>query len=459
MTFPFPRLAFVDLETTGATAGIDRITEIGIVAVDDDGIREWSSLVNPQARIPTFIERLTGIDNAMVAAAPTFAELAAEVRARLDGCLFIAHNARFDYGFLRNEFKRLGIDFHARVLCTVRLSRKLYPEFQKHSLDALIERHNFTTDDRHRALADARLIWKFWQKAQAEFPTGEFAAAVAELAARPALPEQLDPALVDRLPETCGVYMLYGENDLPLYVGKSKDIRQRVLSHFSGDQAAAKNAALARQVRWVDWQETAGEIGALILEAQLVKKLQPTANRRLRVNSELCAWRLVEAGAGHLQPRLVTPAEADFGGIEPLFGLYRSARDGKKALTALAEEHGLCLSLLELEKRPPGQACFGWQIRRCRGACIGKEPVSVHAARLLAALASQRLRPWPFAGAAVLREGAVGHVIDRWRYLGSAASDADLWALLDAGRPDFDADIYAILIKVANRLQPVPVSA
>src|ERR1700693_4895500 len=118
-------IVFVDLETTGATATADRITEIGIVEVSDRGVSEWSSLVNPEARISEFIERLTGISNAMVATAPTFASLADEVMARLQGRLFIAHNARFDYGFLKNEFKRAGQNFRATVLCTVKLSRKL----------------------------------------------------------------------------------------------------------------------------------------------------------------------------------------------------------------------------------------------------------------------------------------------------------------------------------------------
>lgn len=158
-------LAFVDLETTGATATADRVTEIGIVEVDEDGsVREWQQLVNPGTRIPPFIEQLTGISNEMVADAPPFAAVADETLRRLEGRLFIAHNARFDYGFLKNEFKRLGIAFRAPVLCTVKLSRTLYPEFHRHNLDSLIERHGLQADARHRALADAQLIHQFWQK-------------------------------------------------------------------------------------------------------------------------------------------------------------------------------------------------------------------------------------------------------------------------------------------------------
>jgi DNA polymerase-3 subunit epsilon len=127
-------LAFVDLETTGASATRDRITEIGIVLVDEHGVHEWSQLIHPQTRIPVFIEQMTGITNSMVADAPLFSAVAAEVDGLLKGRLFITHNARFDYGFLKNEFKRMGLTFQPSVLCTVKLSRTLYPEHRHHTL-------------------------------------------------------------------------------------------------------------------------------------------------------------------------------------------------------------------------------------------------------------------------------------------------------------------------------------
>ncbi len=153
-------LAFLDLETTGSSAGIDRITEIGLIEVENgEYVREWSTLVNPQMGIPPFIEALTGITDGMVADAPTFAALANELHARLRGRLLVAHNARFDYGFLRAEFGRLDAEYSADVICTVKLSRKLFPGHARHNLDTLIERHAITCDARHRALADARVLW------------------------------------------------------------------------------------------------------------------------------------------------------------------------------------------------------------------------------------------------------------------------------------------------------------
>jgi DNA polymerase-3 subunit epsilon len=456
MTELLRRLAFVDLETTGATATADRITEIGIVEVDDDGVREWSSLVNPGMRIGDFVVRLTGIDNEMVAAAPTFAELVPEVRARLADRLFIAHNARFDYGFLQNEFKRLGIDFHARVLCTVKLSRKLYPQFHKHSLDSLIERHGLRGDGRHRALADARLIWQFWQRVHDEHESEVINAAVAALAARPALPAHLDASLVDRLPEGHGVYLFFAEDDLPIYVGKSKNIRTRVLAHFAADQESARAMALAQRVQRIDWIETEGELGTLIKEAELVKRLQPTESRRLRTSEEFCSWRLAEEEPGLWRPQLVTAESADFGTDSGLYGLFKNAREAGKVLAAVADEHKLCKAILGLEQRPDGQPCLAFGSRKCKGVCAGKETNTMHSARLLAALARLRIQVWPYGGPALLREGGVAYVVDRWRYLGEARHEDEIWPLLDARLPAFDPDFYKILVKIAGRLTPLP---
>jgi DNA polymerase-3 subunit epsilon len=450
-----PGLAFVDLETTGATPTVDRITEIGIVEVDQDGVREWSSLVNPGTRIPEFIERLTGISNEMVASAPAFADLADEVLSRLSDHLFVAHNARFDHGFLQNEFKRMDLDFRPRVLCTVKLSRKLYPQFHKHSLDSLIERHGLEAGGRHRALADARLIWQFWQRLHSEHDPVLIDGVIAALTARPSLPAQLDPAIVDRLPAACGVYLFYGDNDLPLYVGKGKEIRKRVLAHFSGDHAAAKEMDLRRQVRRIEWIETEGEVGASLKAAELVKRLQPSHNHRLRGDDELCAWRLRDHGLGLWRPELVSAGMLDFGREDNLFGPFKNPRQANKVLTAIAAEHGLCQVLLGLETRTPDRPCFAHDSGKCHGACVGKESPSVHSGRLMAALAALRLKPWPYPGPALLREGGVAHLVVGWRHLGTVRTEDEIWPLLETAEPLFDPDIYKILVKAGSRLSPL----
>ncbi len=454
------KLVFVDLETTGTNPVTDRITEIGIVEVDAAGrATHWSSLVNPQVSIPSFIQGLTGISNAMVAEAPTFAELAPALHERLQGALFIAHNARFDYGFLRNAFSEASLPYKADVLCTVKLSRALFPQERKHNLDTLIERHALTANARHRALADADLLWQLWQKLTTTLPAEAFDAALASLLQRPSLPSHLPTDALDQLPDTPGVYLFYGENDLPLYVGKSVRLRQRVLSHFNADHKLYKEMRLSQQLHRIDWRETAGEVGALLLEAQLVKDLQPVHNRLLRRQGELCAWRLTEDARGRTQPMLTYASEQDFGHADRLYGLFSSKRKAEAALRELAESHQLCLVRLGLEK-PAGadKPCFGWQLRRCQGVCIGREAESFHRARLEAALSSLHVKTWPHPGAVGLVERLGDertdiHVVNNWCYLGTARTEDDLWTLLEQApaRPAFDLDTYKILSRAMLR--------
>lgn len=194
----FEKLIFVDLETTGANLALDRITEIGIVEISASGqMTRWSTLVNPGLAISPFIQNLTGISNAMVERAPSFASLVGELQQRLAGGLFIAHNARFDYGFLHHAFAREGYAWHTERLCTVRLSRALFPDEAKHNLDSLISRHGLTAEARHRALADADLLWQLWRKLTSTLPDGVFRQAVANLRQR--------PNLSDAIPESAAV--------------------------------------------------------------------------------------------------------------------------------------------------------------------------------------------------------------------------------------------------------------
>lgn len=453
-------LAFVDIETNGGAPQRESITEIGIVEVDADGVRRWSSLVRPDARIPPSIERLTGITNDMVANAPRFAELADTVFDRLDLRLFVAHNARFDHGYLRAAFRRLGMDLRPRVLCTVKLSRRLHPQHRRHSLDHLIERHQLQVAARHRALGDAEALLQFWSHLQGSFSAAELEDAVRDAIGRPSLPPYLDPAEIEAIPERPGVYLFYGDNALPLYVGKSRRLRTRVLSHFSADHLSARELQLCQQVRRIEWQPTAGELGALLREAQLIKALQPTHNRRLRRNAGTCAWRLQPDLLGDLRLDLVAAEDCAFDGNARLYGFFGSRRQALARLQALAREHRLCPPLLGLESRPPGGRCFTHQIRRCEGACHGAETPQQHHARLIDALEPLRIADWPHPGAVALREGSELHVIERWRHLGTATEPTAAGALLAAPRPAFDADVHRILERAfaagAERLPLAP---
>src|SRR5918992_4624046 len=195
-------LAIVDVETTGSDPATDRVTEIAVLEVNKFVLNErWSTLVNPGAPVPGAIQALTGITQEMVDRAPRFADLAAELHERLAGRVFVAHNARFDYGFLRREFERAGLKFMAKTLCTVRLSRRLYAGHRDHDLDSLIARHGIDCRARHRALGDADAVWQFLRIAAREHGEDILAVAARQLAKQPALPPHLDRAALDAIPE------------------------------------------------------------------------------------------------------------------------------------------------------------------------------------------------------------------------------------------------------------------
>ncbi|OIQ86755.1 excinuclease cho [mine drainage metagenome] len=448
-------VACIDVETTGASPEFDRITEIGIVEMMPDGtVREWSTLVNPQMPIPAFIEGLTGISNAMVEQAPTFAQVADEVLQRLAGRLFVAHNARFDYAFIRNEFRRMERDFRADTLCTVRLSRRLYPQHYKHNLDSLIQRLGIEMEDRHRALADARVLMHFLRRLPQEHDAEKIRQAIGHVMARPALPPHLPEGMVDDIPDTPGVYLFFGDDDLPLHVGRSAGMRSRVMAHFTGANKTARELRLSQQLKRIEWHQTAGELGAMLLEARLVKALQPVNNQRLQRENDLCSWQMVEASTGGRTLVLRYAADIDFGRASDLYGIFASQRKAAEALRSLADACKLCLLQLGLEKPARGGTtpCFGYQVKKCRGACIGKESHLQHDLRLMEALAKLRLQTWPYAGPVAIRETFVGreelHIVDHWAYLGTAKQAGDVEAILSAvPRPGFDQETYRLLTR------------
>ncbi|WP_338639103.1 exonuclease domain-containing protein [Burkholderia pyrrocinia] len=273
-------LVFVDLETTGGSSAEHRITEIGVVEIGPLGVSTWTTLVNPGQSIPPFIQQLTGISDAMVRDAPSFASLAPALFERLDGKLFVAHNASFDRGFLRAEFERAGFAFNPDVLCTVRLSRALFPRESRHGLDALIERHGLVPAARHRALADADLLWQFWRQLHDIVPLERLRDQIARTTRHFRLGGDLTEAWLDTAPAGCGAYALFGEGGEALYVGRSVRVRQRLRALLTGERRSSKEMRLAQQVRRVEWRETGNELGAMLAEAQWIARLRPSYNRR-----------------------------------------------------------------------------------------------------------------------------------------------------------------------------------
>jgi DNA polymerase-3 subunit epsilon len=350
----------------------------------------------------------------------------------------------------------------------VRLSRALYPEMPRHNLDAVMAHHGIHIENRHRAMPDAQVLWQFWQKVRREWSRDDLQTAIERAAPRVVLPPHLPADLADDLPEVAGVYRFYGEAaagaaeavEALLYVGKANNLRERVLDHFRAGASDVKSLRLSTQVRRVEWTETAGELGALLLEAREIRERQPVYNRQLRSDGERLTWLFDDAGGS---PQLVE-LDAQVLGSGNAFGTWRAEKDARRALESLAREHKWCFKLLGLETGPG--SCFGLQVGRCNGACVGKEAPAVHMARVKVALMPQRLKPWPHKGPMMWREGsgerAQFHVIDGWQHLASFdCGDEDAlrhWRVKRAS--SFDMDAYRILTRQLRdqRLLPLPKS-
>jgi excinuclease Cho len=254
-------------------------------------------------------------------------------------------------------------------------------------------------------------------------------------------PQHLRAAIEDA-PTGAGVYVFHGESgDLPLYIGKSVNIRARLLSHLRN----ADEARLLRQTQRITCTRTAGEIGALLLEAQQIKQLQPLFNQKLRRNRQLCSLQLTGQ-----QPQVVYSKDMDFASAPELHGLFASRHAALDALRSIADQNRLCYGALGLEKLPPGKACFRAAIRQCAGVCRGDETPEAHQERLFTSLLALRVACWPYAGAIGLveRDEALTqiHVVRNWCYLGSATTpdEARQLSTVAAG---FDADGYKILVR------------
>ena len=414
-------------------------------------VGEWSTLVNPGRLIPHGIQTLTGITDDMVADAPPFEKISAALAQRLDGKILAAHNARFDYGFLRHEFRRAGVRYSAPVLCTVKLSRRLCPQQPRHNLDALIIRHALFCIDRHRGLGDARALWALAQIWRDEHGNDVLESTCADLLRLPAVPPGLAADALDDLPEAPGAYIFHGDAGEVLFVGRGANIRSRVLTHFCA--RGGRDVHITREVKRIEWRETTGELGAGLHEARLVHALAPRYNREAEIEEPPCSWHW-RAETHALPPRLVTPHEVEFESAQDLYGPFRSRATARAALRAIAKAHGLCQSLLGLERGENNGPCAAHAVQHCRGACIDAESALSHAMRLVQALARVRMKPWPYGGRIAIREhDRTGtrselHVFDRWRYLGTVRSDADLHELgwtRDAG--EFSFDTYRLLVR------------
>ena len=428
-------MVILDCETTGGQAIHHRIIEIGLVVIEQGKLVEtWQSFIDPNVQIPPFIQKLTGISPGMLVGAPAFSDIAQTLLKKLEGRTLVAHNARFDYSFLKNEFDRVGIRYNAKPLCSVKFSRNLYPQFRRHGLSQIIQRFELAIENRHRALDDAQMVYQFFQKSSALFSDDEIAATCQALLKRPALPTLLKAKDVEKLPAAAGVYYFYDEKGALLYVGKSVHIRNRVMSHFSSDHKNPKDLQMSTKIAHVDFERTPSDFGAQIRESSQIKELAPLYNRRLRKVKKLYQIRSRTDDAGYLRLSVEIVETADTQ-VDEQFGLFRSARQASKKLEALADQYFLCHKLMNLEgSQTSNHPCFRAQLKKCFGACHGKEIPELYNERTQAALKNYQVKTWPYPGPILLEErdpnnldNVMFHVVDRWRYVAKLALLEDIY--------------------------------
>lgn len=437
-------LAVVEVKTTGVHPARDAIWELAIIQVDAEGCvaerLHW--LFEPCVALPPQLLSLSGLHPLELSGQPRIDSEARAIADAIRGRVLMGHNLRFSLAFLRRvlpDWKTL----RPPQLCTLRLARATLPQLASAGFDALCAHFGITRFFRDRAVPDAEAVLTLAQHLLQEVAPTTLGQQLRS-AARPPL---LAAERFAQLPERPGVYYFLGDGGAQLYVGKSRNLRRRVMSHFQNDHRDRRSLQMVQQIRDVQLAITAGELGALLFESAEIKRLQPLYNRRLRKQRELLTWALTgEPGELHielLQHHALRP------GLRHV-GLFRSRHQARQWLLEQARERRLCLRVLGLEEGEG--ACFAYQLGHCAGACCGEEPRSAHDRRLLAGAERLQTQAWPWNGpvALVERDEQHGltqwHVLDQWRHLGTVDQLEHAQPLLAARRGGFNLDTYHILL-------------
>jgi len=364
--------AILDVETTGLNPAGERMTEIAIYLHDGNKITdEFQSLINPEKRIPYQITGLTGINDKMVSDAPRFCDIAKEIVELTQDRIIVGHNVSFDYRFIRQEFKRLYYDFKRKTLCTKQLSRKLIPGKSSYGLGNLCKDLQISNESRHRAGGDALATVKLFEHLRSLEDD------LLQLSLR-GLNSNLSRKIVDTLPEKTGVYYFVDASGDIIYIGKSLNIRDRILSHLSNNNT---KRAMEMRDRVVDiqWELTGSELVALLLESDEIKRHKPVFNRQQRRTTfQFGLFSFIDVhGYKWLNTKRINGEDA------PLTS-YTTQKEARAHLQFLVDEYHLCQKLCSLY--PSNGACFYHQISKCFGACMGKEPANEYNDRVDAAI-------------------------------------------------------------------------
>jgi DNA polymerase-3 subunit epsilon len=359
--------AIIDIETTGGSARIEKITEIAIYQHDGNMITgEYVTLVNPERNIPYFITNLTGITNEMVEDAPRFYEIAKKIVELTEGRIFVAHNARFDYSFIREEFKSLGFNYKRSLLDTVALSRKLLPGHKSYSLGNICKDLRISITGRHRAAGDALATIKLFEiLLEKDRELNGSKEALMKNTKLSKLHPRLDIGKIDSIPEYPGVYYFYNENGDLIYIGKSRNLYQRISTHLSNN-STNRAMEMRDKIADISWDATGSELIALLKESSEIKINKPVYNRAQRRSGFQWGIFSFTDDNGYINYRYGQLNNDDL----PV-SVFTSKEKAKSKLNSLVESFGLCQKLSGLYETEG--ACFHFQVGICKGACCGKE--------------------------------------------------------------------------------------
>jgi len=369
--------AVVDLETTGGFALRNRITEVAIYRHDGEKIvDEFHSLVNPERAIPSFITQLTGISDDMVASAPTFKDIAPIIDEFTKDQVLVAHNAGFDYSFLRREFRSLGTNYIRKKLCTVRLSRKIVPGLHSYSLGTLCATLGIHIEHRHRAFGDARATVDLLEYLMQHDQMQHIAYALNRHSREGTLPPNLPREDFDQLPEEVGVYYFLDKKGKVIYVGKAKNIRNRVLNHFQQFGRSKRSMEFRNQICNITYEFCGNELIAYLLESHEIKRYWPPFNRSQRFTRNCWGVHKYLDQNGYL--RLVV---ARYGPSDQPIISFKSFDQSWDFLRNQVEKHSLCKRLCNIQTL--SNSCLDYPEGNCLGACVEVETPSSYNQRVV----------------------------------------------------------------------------
>lgn len=374
--------AIVDIETTGGLTGRDRITEIAIVVYDGSNIIDkFETLINPERSIPVEITRITGITNEMVAGAPKFYEVARKIVDITDGCVFVAHNVRFDYNFIREEFLTLGYTYTRKVLCTVQLSRKAFPGLRSYSLGNLIRHFDIQVANRHRAMDDVLATVDVFSRilSSGDLPD-RIALDLSGTIRQNNLPSGITREKLDAIPEAPGVYYMSNIHGTIIYVGKSINIKSRILQHFS--QWDKKTEKLSQKVHDITFELTGNELVAMLRESRDIKLLQPEVNKAQRTKEYPYFIYYFKDDQGYLCLESGKAGKKNEQHRE-IISFYGTKDAAKGQMQWAWKNFMLCPAKCQLESCSGD--CFYYRTGECLGAGLGKEAPDTYNERVYAA--------------------------------------------------------------------------